>query len=73
MEPFFSRLGISKFESWIGEAVGKLMRRFEALNGTGQVIRIDHAFAAFSGDVITSLCTDQPRDLMDEPNFSPDW
>ena len=49
------------------------MRRFEALKGTGQVIRLDHAFVAFSGDVITSLCTDQPRDLMDEPNFSPEW
>ena len=73
MDPFFSRLGISKFEPCIGEAVAKLMRRFEALNGTGQIIRLDHAFIAFSGDVITRLCTDKPRDLLDEASFSPDW
>lgn len=73
MEPFFSRLGIFKFEPWIGEVVGKLMDRFEELKGTGKVIRLDHAFVAFSGDVITRLCTDQPRDLVDEQNFSPDW
>lgn len=49
------------------------MKRFEDLKGTAKVVRLDHAFVAFSGDVITRICTHEPRDLVDEESFSPKW
>ncbi|KAK2767551.1 hypothetical protein FQN54_003709 [Arachnomyces sp. PD_36] len=73
LEPFFSRLGITRLESQIGELVQKLVGRFEALKGTGTVVRLDHAFLAFSGDVISMLCVHDPRHLLDSPNFAPEW
>ena len=51
--------------------IADLIHRMEVLNGSGQVTCLVHAFAAFSGDVITCLYTDQPRDdLLDKASFS---
>lgn len=73
LEPFFSRLGIARLEPTIAELVGKLVGRFEALKGTRTVIRLDHAFTAFSGDIIGGLCCEQRNDFLDDPHFSPQW
>lgn len=73
LEPFFSRLGITRLEPTIAEVVGKLVGRFEALKGTRTVIRLDHAFTAFSGDIIGELCCENRKSFLDDPNFAPQW
>lgn len=50
-----------------------IIERFGSLRGTGQVVRLDHAFTAFSGDVINRLCIDDPPNLVGDPEFSPGW
>lgn len=42
----------------------------------GRVVRLDHAFSAFSGDIIGRICLDSGDGsdrLLDDLDFSPDW
>jgi hypothetical protein len=73
LEPFFSRLGVTRLEPMLHEIVGLLNRRFESLKGTGTVVRLDHAFVAFSGDVISRICCENHTDMLEDPDFSPHW
>lgn len=58
----------------VAELCEKLVvKRFESFKGTGKVVRLDHAFLAFSGDVISRLCIDDPPNFVDDPDFAPEW
>ncbi|KAI0436177.1 putative cytochrome P450 [Xylaria telfairii] len=71
VEPYFSRLGITKLEPFTNGAVEKLIARFESFRGTGRVVRLDHAMMAFSFDIISYVCIDNPTQLIDNEEFSP--
>ncbi|KAI0116202.1 putative cytochrome P450 [Hypoxylon sp. NC0597] len=73
VEPYFSRLGVTKLEPLIHEAVDKLIKRFQSFGGTGRIVRLDHAMLAFSGDVIGHVCVENPAELIDDEDFSPAW
>ncbi|KAL3471911.1 cytochrome P450 [Aspergillus californicus] len=75
LDPFFSRQGITKLEPMVAELTEKLVvGRFEKFKGTGQVVRLDHAFTAFSGDVINRLCIDSPSEVyLEDREFAPWW
>ncbi|KAL2041006.1 hypothetical protein N7G274_006464 [Stereocaulon virgatum] len=73
LEPFFSRLGIIRLEPMLADVVGKLNNRLEALKGSNTVVRLDHAFFAFSGDVIGRICCEERVDFLDDPDFAPQW
>lgn len=48
-----------------------VVRRFESFKGTGNVVRLDHAFTAFSGDAVRRLCIDDTPNVVDDPEFAP--
>ncbi|KAJ9216495.1 hypothetical protein DTO166G4_2083 [Paecilomyces variotii] len=74
LDPYFSRAGVTRLEPMVAELCEKLIiERFGSFRGTGKVVRLDHAFTAFSGDVINRLCIDDPPNLVDDPEFSPAW
>ena len=73
LEPFFSRLGITRLWPILAEVVEKFAGRLEALKGTESVVRLDHACLAFSGDVIGQICWDDKEKFLDDPNFAPEW
>ncbi|KAL8663897.1 MAG: hypothetical protein Q9202_003446 [Teloschistes flavicans] len=74
LDPYFSRVGVQKLEPMVADLCERLViGRFERFKGTGKVVRFDHAFTAFSGDVISRLCVDDPPNLVDDPDFSPGW
>ncbi len=74
LDPYFSRQGVTKLEPMVAQLCEKLIvGRFESLKGTGKVVRLDHAFTAFSGDVINRLCIDDPPNLVDDGEFAPGW
>jgi hypothetical protein len=50
-----------------------IIGRFESFKGTGKVVRLDYAFTAFSGDVVSRLCIDDPPNFVDNPEFAPGW
>ncbi|PMB64431.1 Trichodiene oxygenase [Beauveria bassiana] len=74
LDPYFSRSGVSKLEPMVAEVCEKLIvHRFETFRGSGRVVRLDHAFTAFSGDVICRLCMDNPPSFVEDPEFAPEW
>lgn len=74
LDPYFSRSGVTRLEPMVAELCEKLIvGRFESFKGTGKVVRLDHAFTAFSGDVISRVCIDDPPDFVDNPEFAPGW
>ncbi|KAL8929202.1 MAG: hypothetical protein Q9208_001285 [Pyrenodesmia sp. 3 TL-2023] len=73
LDPYFSRSGVTKLEPMVAELCEKMIiGRFESSKGTGKPVRLDHAFTAFSGDVISRLCIDDPPSFVDDPDFSPE-
>jgi cytochrome P450 len=73
LEPYFSRLGINHLEPTIHGLVEKIIKRFVTLEGTGTIVRLDHAMMCYTGDMISTLCCEDPTYLLDDENFSPDW
>ena len=57
----------------INQVVANLVSRIDALKGTQSVIRLDHAFTAFSGDVISKICYEEHDDFLKDPKFAPRW
>jgi cytochrome P450 len=79
LDPFFSRYGIQRLHGMLKDVTLKLETRLREFSGTDRVIRLDHAFSAFSSDVMCHICLsgglgDEKRaDFLDDPDFSPEW
>lgn len=69
-------MGIHRLQDMLADVALKLENRLSALAGTGQVIRLDHAFSAFSGDIIGRICLgseSSKEEFLDDVQFAPDW
>jgi cytochrome P450 len=73
LEPYFSKLGISYLEPVIQDLAEKFAKRFQALEETGTIVRLDHALLCYTGDTISRLCCENPTYLLDDEDFSADW
>ena len=73
LDGFFSRQGINRTEGIVAGAARHLADRLQALEGTGTVIHIDHAFSALTGDVIGHVACGADPGLVKDANFSPEW
>lgn len=74
MEPFFSKQGINRIQPMLDELVLLLVTRLKESAGTGRVIRLDHAFSALAGDVISNICIESPpAPMLRDPDFAPEW
>lgn len=73
LEPYFSRGGVQRLEPILHEAVQKLEKRFIELKDKSVVVRLDHAFTAFTGDVIGTVCCEEREQFLDDPEFAPYW
>jgi len=66
-------MGISRLQTLLAEVVQKFEGRLNTFEGTGTIIRLDHAFSAFSGDVIARICWENPHSFLDDSEFAPAW
>ncbi|KAI0548664.1 cytochrome P450 [Xylaria curta] len=76
LEPFFSRMGITRLQGMLAEIALHLESRLREFEGQSKVVRLDHALSAFSGDIIGRICLGdvQPGDsFLDDPDFAPAW
>lgn len=71
LDPFFSRNAVRKMEPLLASLLHRFENRLEAAKGT--IIRLDHAFVAFSGDMIRSVTCEDIKYLMDDPQWSFAW
>ena len=46
-------------------------RRLQSLKGSHHIIRLDHVFYAFSGDMIGEICCESPPNFINHPDFAP--
>ncbi|KAF2708717.1 cytochrome P450 [Pleomassaria siparia CBS 279.74] len=72
-EPYFSCVGVMRIEGLINDCARKLMKRFEDLKDSERVVRLDHAMLAYTGDVVGHICVDNPKELIADENFAPEW
>ncbi|KAI0544741.1 cytochrome P450 [Xylaria curta] len=76
LEPYFSKKGVSRLQSMLAEVALHLETRLRQYAGTGKIVRLDHAFTAYTGDIIGRMCldTDDPSDkFLNKDDFSADW
>ncbi|KAL4924594.1 cytochrome P450 [Aspergillus undulatus] len=73
LEPFFSRLSISRIEPLIIEEARLLTDQLESLRKSCHVIRLDHVMSAFVGDVVIKLCSEKSPEMIRHPEFGKDW
>ncbi|KAL2859546.1 cytochrome P450 [Aspergillus pseudodeflectus] len=75
LDVYFSRQGVTRVEPMVADLTARLVvDRLESFKGTGKVVRLDHAFTAFSGDVINRICVDKPSETyIEDDEFSPWW
>jgi hypothetical protein len=68
-------MGIQKLQPMLGAVAIRLDERLSKLSGTRKVIRLDHAFSAFSGDIIGRIClgSKNKNEFLDDPEFAPHW
>ena len=61
----------------LAEVALRLEERLRQSKGQNRVIRLDHAFSAFAGDIIGRVCLDsrnaEESSLLDDPDFAPEW
>ena len=57
----------------LADLVRRLAGRLDALKGTHKIVRLDHAFHAFSGDVVGRVCLEEPSNYLIDPEFAPQW
>lgn len=73
LEPYFSRSGVLRLQPLLAETIRKFELRCEAVKGTEDIIRLDHAYFALSGDVVGKLCWAEKEEFLDDPEFAVEW
>ncbi|MCJ1469746.1 hypothetical protein MMC07_008388 [Pseudocyphellaria aurata] len=73
LDPFFSKTGIIALEPMLKDSICRLCERLEGFKNSSAVIRLDHAFFAMTGDVISRISYDEHQSLVEDPDFSPFW
>ncbi|KYK58952.1 hypothetical protein DCS_00079 [Drechmeria coniospora] len=73
VEYFFSHQKVQSYESEIADEVRLLDSRFRAMKGTGSIVRMEHVYAALTGDLIRHFSVINPPSLISDPEFSPNW
>ncbi|KAH8194088.1 hypothetical protein TruAng_011751 [Truncatella angustata] len=73
LDKFLSRQNVVRIQSMIHDEIRVLDRKVAVAKGSGSALRLDHAFMAFTGDIVGQLaCGESPR-LLDGPGFTPEW
>lgn len=59
----------------LAEVAIHLECRLRDIAGQHTVLRIDHAFSAFSGDIIARICLggEETARFLDDPNIGREW
>ncbi|KAL4947493.1 cytochrome P450 [Aspergillus filifer] len=70
---FFSRQNVTRVESRIHNEARLLDAKLHKLKGTGTIVPLDHAFTAFTGDLVGQFTCGENPQLVEGPDFTPQW
>ncbi|RAK87019.1 cytochrome P450 [Aspergillus costaricaensis CBS 115574] len=69
LNPFFSKASVRRLQPVIWGKVDILLRRLNGFKNTGQPVRIDMAYAAFTNDVIMEYTFSRSRERLQKDDF----
>ncbi|KAL4867800.1 hypothetical protein BDV12DRAFT_186359 [Aspergillus spectabilis] len=72
-DPFFSRLGVTQIEGMVVDEVKLLTGRLEGFAKSGGTIQMEHVTAAFTGDIVTRICSEKSPEMIRHPEFGKEW
>jgi cytochrome P450 len=75
-DQFFARKSVEALQPKIAEIAHHLETRLSEFQGTNKVVRLEHVFFAFVGDIITRICFANENNetfLLNLPDFGKDW
>lgn len=70
---FFSRQNVTRVESRVHNEVRMLDTKLRDLSGAGTTVALDHAFSAFTGDLVGQFTCGEHPQLLDGPELTPRW
>ena len=73
INPFFSKQKVAQLQAVVQQLAYKLCRKLEIIRGTGEIVRIECAFDAFTMDVITEYSLDKNFGCLDQSGWSSDF
>ena len=73
LNPFFSKMAVSRMEPLIQEKVARLCARLAEKHGTGEVVRLDVAYMALTMDIITHYAYGESVNYLAEDDFRLAW
>ncbi|KAL4935888.1 hypothetical protein BDV06DRAFT_217086 [Aspergillus oleicola] len=72
-DPFFSRLGITQIEGMVLDEVKLLNSRLEGFKNSDRTVHMEHVTAAFTGDIVTRICSEKSPEMIRHPEFGKEW
>jgi hypothetical protein len=73
LDKFLSRQNVVRIQSIIHDEIRILDQKLLAAKDTGTAVRLDHAFASFTGDIVGQVACGESPKLLAAPNFTPEW
>lgn len=70
LNPMFSRRNILRFEPEISKMVDRMCKNMEHYKDSGEPLRINNAYSALAGDVITEYCFGFNYGHLNSDNFA---
>jgi cytochrome P450 len=73
---YFARKSVASLQPKLAEIAHHLETRLEEYRGSNKVVRLEHVYFAFVGDIITRVLfanEDPDTFLLNVPDFGKDW
>ena len=64
---------MTHLEPMLADCCHRLCDRIEEFKGTSTIVRLDHAFAALTGDVMSKICCEEDTNFIEDAEFTPSW
>ena len=71
--PFFSRAAVQKLEVVLQSIVDQAVKRLHQLRGSGAIVNLPCFYSSLAGDLISQYAKGSTHNLLDNPEFSPQW
>ncbi|KAL5338820.1 putative cytochrome P450 [Aspergillus crustosus] len=72
-DPFFSRLGVTQIEGVVVDEVKLLEERLVGFRNSHRTLHLEHVTAAFTGDIVTKICSEKSPEMIRHPEFGKQW
>lgn len=73
VERFFSKQNVTRLEPIIHNEARILDEKLRNLKASERIISLDHGFSCVTGDIAAQVVCDKSPELIEKPDFNPEW